>query len=106
MTVTGNFSDVARKSTLQNHANAGLAARAGIATGYSLVTLDGDPTADWLATPRGSTVRIVLDTDVYGAERPVGGVNGFDARCLGITIRILDDGQPQVEWNVAEVLEL
>ena len=105
MTATGNFADVTQPATLQRHANAELAARAGIATGYSLVVLDGDLTADWTQTPRGSMVRVILDTDVYGAERPVGGDNGFEARCVDTVVRVPDSGSAQVEFRVADVLE-
>lgn len=106
MTSFSDYNDVVKSATLARHASADLAARAGIATGYSLVTLDGDPSADWTQTPRGSTVRVVLDTDVYGADRPVGGADGFDARCIGITVRVPDAGEAQVEWSVADVLEV
>ena len=106
MTAFSDYNDVAIQSTLDRHANADLGKRAGIATGYSLVTLDGDPTADWTQTPRGSTVRVILDTDVYGANRPVGGPDGFDARCIGVTVRVPDSGDAQIEWLVADVLEI
>lgn len=103
MTRTDSYSDVTVRATLQRHSNADLAATAGVATGYSLVTLDGEP--DWTQTPRGSSVRVILDTDVYGTERPVGGPDGFDTRLLGVTIRVDDDGPAQVQWDVAEVLD-
>ena len=104
MTAFSDYNDTSVKATLDRHAKADLAKRAGIATGYSLVTLDGDP--DWTQTPRGSTVRVVLDTDVYGADRPVGGPDGFDARCLSVTVRVPDSGDAQVEWTVADTLEV
>lgn len=103
MTRTESYTDVTVTRTLQAHANADLAAAAGVPTGYSLVSMDGDP--DWTQVPRGSMVRVVLDTDVYGAERPVGGPDGFDARLLDTVVRVPDDGNAQVEWKVAEVLE-
>lgn len=106
MTEFADFTDVTQQTTLDRHATAELAKRAGIATGYSLVTLDGDPTADWTLTPRGSTVRVLLDTDVYGADRPVGGPDGFDARCLDMVVRVPDSGAAQVEWRIADVLEV
>ena len=106
MTTFADRNDVVKTATLARHASAELAARAGIATGYSLVTLDGDPSADWTQTPRGSTVRVVLDTDVFGGDRPVGGANGFEARSVGVTVRVPDSGTPQVEWLVADVLEV
>lgn len=106
MTTTNAYSDVTVAATLQAHANADLARRAGIATGYSLVSLDGDPTADWTQTPRGSTVRVVLDTDIYGSSRPVGGPDGFDARCTNITVRVPDSGAAQIEWSTVDVLEI
>ena len=106
MTAFSDYNDVSVKATLDRHAAADLGKRAGIATGYSLVTLDGDPTADWTQTPRGSTVRVILDTDVYGGDRPVGGTNGFDARCLGVTVRVPDSGDAQIEWSIGDVLEI
>lgn len=106
MTETADFNDVSVKATLDRHAASELAKRAGVATGYSLVTLDGDLSADWTQTPRGSTVRVVLDTDVYGADRPVGGANGFDARCTNVVVRVPDSGSAQVEWQVSDVLEV
>ena len=105
LTRTMTYSDVTIPATLARHAQADLAASAGIATGYQLVTLDGDPTADHMQTPRGSDVRVILDTDVYGAERPVGGPDGFVTRLLSTTVRVADDGPAQVEWQVATVLD-
>jgi hypothetical protein len=98
------YPDVVIATTLQEHAQDDLDLSAGIATGYSLIALDDDP--DWTQTPRGSSVRVVLDTDIYGAERPVGGPFGFDARLLGHTIRVSDSGPAQVEWQIATVEEL
>lgn len=106
MTVRIAYPDVTDRATLKRHAQAELARRAGIATGYSLVTLDGDGSADWAMTPRGSTVRVVLDTDVYGADRPVGGADGFEARLLDTVVRVPDSGEATVEWKLAEVLEV
>jgi hypothetical protein len=105
LTRTERYQDVTIPGTLQRHADGDLAATAGLSTGYSLVTLDGDPTADWTQTPRGSSVRVVLDTDVYGAERPVGGPDGFTTRLLSTTVRVADDGPAQIEWQTADVLE-
>jgi hypothetical protein len=45
--------------------------------------------------------RIILDTDVYGAERPV----QFDARILGIAVQVPDDGPAQVAWSVTTTME-
>ena len=106
MTEFTEYGDVTSTTTLQRHASADLAARSGIATGYSFVTLDDDPTADWTKTPRGSNVRVILDTDIYGGDRPVGGVDGFEARSTDITVRIPDSGPGQVEWSIADVLEV
>jgi hypothetical protein len=105
LTRTERYQDVTIPGTLQRHADGDLAATAGLSTGYSLVTLDGDPTADWTLTPRGSSVRVVLDTDVYGAERPVGGPDGFTTRLLNTTVRVADDGPAQIQWDTSEVLE-
>ena len=106
MTSFSDYSDVTVKATLNRHAAADLKAVAGIATAYSLVTLDGDPTADWSQTPRGSSVRVVLDTDVYGGDRPVGGADGFTARCINTLVRVPDSGSAQIEWQVDETLEV
>lgn len=89
---------VSRPETLQRHANADLASVAGIATGYSLVTLDGDP--EWTDIGRGSTMRVVLDTDLYGV-RPY----QFESRLLGLTVDVPDDGAAQLTWDLAETLE-
>ena len=103
LTRTTSYTDITIWTTLDRHARADLAATAGLATGYSLVTFDGAP--DWTQTPRGSSVRVLLDTDVYGAERPVGGQGGFTARLLNTTVRIPDDGPAQVQWDLATVLD-
>ena len=103
LTKSATYSDVSVQATLDRHASADLAASAGIVTGYSLVTLDGEP--DWTQVPRGSTVRVILDTDVYGSERPVGGDNGFTSRLLGLTVNVDDDGPAQVQWDTATVLD-
>jgi hypothetical protein len=104
LTRSETYQDVVIPQTLQNHAYADLDSAAGIATGYSLIALDDDP--DWTQTPRGSTVRVVLDTDIYGAERPVMGPFGFDARMLNQTVRVAESGPAQVEWQIATVEEL
>jgi hypothetical protein len=104
--VDTSHTDVSVDATLQRHADAALADRAGIATDYHLVSFDGDLTADWTQTPRGSTVGVVLDTDEYGGDRPVGGADGFDARLVDTIVHVPDDGTPQVEWVVTTVLEV
>lgn len=103
MTQTGSF-DVITGSALYRHAIAELNARRGIPTNYSLVTLDGEP--DWTQVPRGSSVQVILDTDVFGSERPVGGPNGFTSRLLDVAVRVPNSGAAQVEWRVATVLEV
>jgi hypothetical protein len=91
---------VSNPTTLQRHANADLASCAGIATGYNLVTLDGDP--DWIDIGRGSTMRVVLDTDLYGV-RPY----TFESRLLNLTVDVPDDGgDAQLTWDLAEVWEV
>ena len=99
MTRTASDSDVTVKATLQRHANADLKAAEGFATAYSLVTLDGDP--DWVSVPRGSTMTVSLDTDVYAGPRPL----EFATRVLGLTVRVPDSGLAQVEWLTATVQE-
>ena len=103
LTRTERYQDVTVPATLQRHADADLAATAGLSTGWSLVTLDGEP--DWTQVPRGSSVRVILDTDVYGAERPVGGPDGFETRLLNTTVHVADDGPAQIQWDVAETLD-
>ena len=105
MTVTRSYSDYQTNNSLAAHARADLKAAAGIATGYSLVTLESSE-PDWTQVRRGSLVRVILDTDVYGAERPVGGQNGFTTRLRSIVVRAPSSGTPQVEWRVADVLEV
>ena len=101
MTRTKAYSDVTVAATLQRHANADLKAAEGFATGYSLVTLD-DSDLDWSEIPRGSTVTVSLDTDVYAGPRPL----EFDTRVLGITVRVPNAGAAQIEWNTATVQEV
>lgn len=104
LTKTMSYSDVTEQRTLDAHAAADLAAAAGIPTGYSLVTLDGEP--DWTQVPRGSSVQVVLDTDVYGDQRPVGGPDGFVTRVLDTVVRVPVSGPAQVEWKTPTVLEV
>ena len=99
LTKTVSYTDVTMQATLQRHANADLADVAGLLTSYTLTTFDGSP--DWTATPRGSTVRVILDTDVYGAERPV----QLDVRLLDISVQVADDSPAQVNWLVSSTLE-
>lgn len=97
-----SYSKVTQSSTLQRHADADMKAAEGFATGYSLVTLDGDdPNADWTQVPRGSMVRVSLDTDVYAGPRPL----VFDARLVNVTVRVPDAGPAQVQWDVETVQE-
>ena len=99
ITRTTTYQDVTNPQTLQRHADADLAAVAGLATSYTLTTWDGDP--DWTQVARGDTVRVILDTDVYGAERPV----EFEARVLGIAVQVQDSGPAQVNWELATTME-
>jgi hypothetical protein len=101
LTRTRSYSDVTVPATLQRHANADLKAAEGFATGYALVTLDGGD-LDWSVVPRGSTVTVSLDTDVYAGPRPL----EFDTRLLGVTVRVPDSGPAQVEWTTATVQEV
>lgn len=97
-------SDISHVSSLASWAQEQLDAARGLTTGYSLVTFDDEPR--WRQTPRGSQVRVILDTDRYGAERPVGGDQGFTTRLLNTTVRVPDDGAAQVQWDVATVQEV
>jgi len=99
LTRTSSYTDVTDPTTLQRHANADLKDVAGLLTSYTLTTFDGSP--EWTNTPRGSTVRVILDTDAYGAERPV----EFDARLLDVSVQVDDDGPAQVNWLVSTTLE-
>ena len=100
LTRTKSYSDVVIEATLQRHANANLAAAEGFATGYSLVTLDGEP--DWTQIPRGSTVTVSLDTDIYAGPRPL----EFTTCVLSTTVRVPDNGRAQVQWDTAVVQEV
>jgi hypothetical protein len=100
MTRTSAYSDVTVANTLQRHANADLAKAQGFATGYSMVTFDDAP--DWTSVPRGSTVLVSLDTDVFAGERPL----EFQTRVLGMTVRVPDTGRAQVQWDTATVQEV
>ena len=104
MTTVTAHTDVDTYGTLQAFSDADLRKMGGIATGYQLVSLDGDP--DWTMTPRGSVVQVILDTDIYGADRPVGGPDGFNARLLNTIVRVGNAGTTQVEWKVADVQEV
>lgn len=99
MTRTKTYSDVTNPTTLQRHADADLAAGQGFTTGYALATLDGDP--EWTQVPRGSSVRVSLDTDVYAGPRPL----ELTTRVLNTTVRVPDTGDAQVTWDVATVQE-
>jgi hypothetical protein len=100
MTRWFSHSTVKDRATLRRHAQADLSSIAGIATGYGLVTLDGAP--DWTQVPRGSTMQVILDTDVYAGNRP----QEFESRVLSMRVDVPDDGgEAQVQWDIAEVLE-
>mgnify|MGYP006958838381 FL=1 len=101
LTRTSTYSDVVRLATLQRHADSDLAASCGVLTGYQAVTINGDP--DWTEVPRGSTVRLILDTDVYGGARPV----DITSRVQRMTVHVPDDGgAAQVTWDIPDVLEV
>lgn len=96
-TRTASYQDVSRAATLQRHADADLAAARGMTTAYTLTTFEDDP--DWTGVARGDTVRVILDTDVYAGVRPL----VFESRVLDLAVLVPDDGQPMVNWTVAEV---
>lgn len=101
MTQWVSHSGVRETSTINRHALADLRAVAGVSTRYNLVTLDGDP--DWTQVPRGSSVRVILDTDVYALPRPW----TFETRVQSIRVDVPDDGdQAQIQWDLREVLEV
>jgi hypothetical protein len=99
LTRSNTYQDVTVPATLQRHADADLAAVAGLVTSYTLTTWDGDP--DWSQVARGDMVRVILDTDAYGAERPV----EFEARVLGVAVQVQDNGPAQVNWTLSTTME-
>lgn len=99
LTRVQSYDDVVIPATLQRHADADLAKAEGLATGYSLVTLDDDP--DWTQCPRGSSVMVSIDTDVYAGPRPL----EFTTRLLNLTVRVPETGRAQVQWDTATVQE-
>lgn len=99
LTKTAQYNDVTSPARLLRHAQADVAAVAGLVTSYTFTTYDDDP--DWTQVQPGDTVRCILDTDVYGAERPV----EFEARAMGIAVQVQDDGPALVNWTVATTLE-
>lgn len=98
MTKTAQYNDVTNPTTLQRHADADLAAVEGLVRSFTLTTLDGDP--DWTQVQRGDTVSVSLDTDVYGAERPV----EFEARVLEVAVQVQDSGPALVNWSLSTTL--
>jgi len=96
-TRTGQYTDVRIPATLQRHANADLAAAAGMTTSYAFATFGTDP--DWTAIARGSTVRVELDTDCYATERPL----IFSTRVLDIAVKVPDVGPTEVTYVTADV---
>jgi hypothetical protein len=104
LTMVTPHTDEDTYDTLQAFSDADLAKFGGIQTSYKLMALDGDP--DWTRTPRGSVVQVILDTDLYGADRPVGGPDGFNARLRNTIVRVADNGPTQVEWQVDDVQEV
>lgn len=98
-TLTSQYTDVTAGTLLQRQANADLAANSGMVTSYTLTTFADDP--DWTQIARGDTVRVELDTDVYGGERPL----IFNTRVLDRVVHVPDEGRPLVNWVVADVRE-
>lgn len=99
LTRTQQYNDVTNANTLQRHADADLKAVEGLVRSFTLTTLDDDP--DWTQVPRGSTVRVLIDSDVYGAERPV----EFLAQVEGIAVQVPDNGLAQVNWTISTTLQ-
>jgi hypothetical protein len=93
------YNDVVRLLTITRHAEADLQAVAGMTTSYSMSTFEDDP--DWRTVARGDTVRVELDTDVYGEERPY----VFDTRVLEIAVAVQSNGPAQVNYTLASVQE-
>jgi len=96
-TKISQYNDVVIPATLQKHANADLAAGAGMTTSYTFSTFGSDP--DWTSIARGDTVRAELDTDVYATERPL----IFETRVLEIAVKVPDSGEVQVNYVCADV---
>ena len=99
LTTWTQHSSVVLAPTIQRHANSDLAAAAGIATGWALATWDGDP--DWTQIPRGSLMRVILDTDVYAGPRPL----VFESRLLNTKVDVPNEGAAQVTYEVADTLD-
>ena len=100
LTAVTSHADVGDPDALSRLARADLAAMSGIATRYGLTSLDGDP--DWTQVPRGSTMQVKLDTDVYAGPRPY----TFTSRLLNTTVAVDDTtGRTQVTWELAETME-
>lgn len=96
MTKRNGYSDVKDTTTLERHAQADLDAAAGLLTGFTLTTFDGEP--DWTQVARGSSVWVSLDTDVYAMQRPL----EFERRLLDLAVLVPDDGgNAQINWTVA-----
>lgn len=96
-----SYPDVKVQRTLQRHADADLAAAAGLLTGYQIVTQGARP--DWRTVSRGSLMKVEADTDVYAGQRPL----KFTSRLLNMTVAVPDDGGvEQVRWDIADVLEV
>lgn len=100
LTATYQHNNVGTSALLTRLTRGDLAAVAGISTQYTLATFDGDP--DWTQIARGSTMRAILDTDIYAGSRPL----TIESRVLNTTVNVDDDGGPaQVTWDIAETLE-
>lgn len=97
-TDVNTYSEVTRPATLQKHADADLAASAGLLTVWQVSTYASDP--DVFSVGRGDTVRCLFDTDVYGGYRPV----EFESRVLNIAVKVPDTGDAEVTWTLAEVV--
>lgn len=96
-----SYPNVTVQRTLQRHADADLAASAGLTTGYQVVTLGSRP--DWRTVSRGSLITAIADTDVYAGPRPL----KLTTRLLNMTIAVPNDGsEEQVRWDLADVLEV
>ena len=96
-TKVGTYTDVTIPATLLRHAEADLAAERGMTTSYTFTTFEDDP--DWTQLARGDNVRVELDTDVYGTERPL----VFNTRILDMAVAVPDDGPAQVKYTTSDV---
>lgn len=98
-TLTRSYTDASLANTLQRHANADLQAAKGMTTSYSFATRGDTP--EWTSIARGDTVRVELDTDVYGGSSPL----VFQTRVLDMKVTVPSEGHAFVDYLCSDVRE-